>query len=48
MYPDRGGEASRARFEKLLKDIQKAGGSASPRGFAELDERQAAAPARAN
>jgi hypothetical protein len=48
MYPDLGGEASRARFEKLLKDIQKAGGSASPRGFAELDERQAAAPARAN
>jgi hypothetical protein len=45
MYPDMGGEASRARFEKLLKDVQKAGGAASPRGFAELDERSAAAPA---
>ena len=45
MYPDMGGEASRARFEKLLKDVQKSGGAASPRGFAELDERSPPAPA---
>jgi hypothetical protein len=42
-----GGEASRARFEKLLKDIQKADGKSSPPGFAELDERSAPAPAAA-
>jgi hypothetical protein len=47
MYPEMGGEASRARFEKLLKDIQKADGKSSPPGFAELDERSAPAPAAA-
>ena len=42
---DMGGDAQRGRFEKLLKDIQKQKGSPSPRGFAELDEKAAAAAA---
>ncbi|NDC64424.1 MAG: hypothetical protein EBZ59_10690, partial [Planctomycetia bacterium] len=42
-YPDLGGPTMKARFEDLLKRVQKAQGSANPRGFAELDEKAAAA-----
>jgi hypothetical protein len=34
-----------ARYEKVLKDIQKKQGTVNPRGFAELDEQAAAAAA---
>lgn len=37
MYPDLGGPALQARYEKLLKEIQKQQG-APPRGFQALDE----------
>lgn len=47
MYPEMGGPALQARFEKLLKDIQKQQGISDPRGFAELDEKAAAAAAPA-
>jgi hypothetical protein len=47
MYPDLGGPALAARFETLLKEIQKQQGATNPRGFAELDEQAAAAPAGA-
>ncbi|MFM9058823.1 MAG: hypothetical protein ACKOSQ_06860 [Planctomycetaceae bacterium] len=43
MYPEMGGPAMQSRFESLLKEVQKQRGSASPRGFAELDEKAAAA-----
>ena len=42
LYPSLGGESTEKRFEKLLKDIQKAQGL-PPRGFEELDEQEAAA-----
>lgn len=45
LYPDLGGEALAARYEKVLKDIQKKQGAVNPRGFAELDEQAAAAAA---
>ena len=47
LYPDLGGDAMAARYEKVLKDIQKKQGTVNPRGFAELDEQAAAAPAAA-
>ncbi|MFZ4731235.1 MAG: hypothetical protein ACOYK7_01695 [Pirellulales bacterium] len=37
LYPGLGGDASRARFEKLLKEIQKERGSPNPPGLAELE-----------
>ena len=46
LYPALGGESTEKRFEKLLKDIQKAQGL-PPRGFEELDEQEAAAKAGA-
>ena len=47
LYPDMGGEAMKARFEKILRDIQKESGAANPGGFSQLDEEAArqAAPA---
>jgi hypothetical protein len=45
LYPTLGGEAMAARYEKLLKDVQKLQGAVTPRGFAELDEQAAAAAA---
>jgi hypothetical protein len=42
LYPSLGGESTEKRFEKLLKDIQKAQGL-PPRGFEEFDEQEAAA-----
>jgi hypothetical protein len=48
LYPDLGGDAMAARYEKVLKDIQKKQGSVNPRGFAELDEQAAAAAAAAS
>lgn len=42
LYPTLGGESVQKRFEKLLKEIQKAQGG-QPRGFEELDEQEAAA-----
>ena len=42
LYPSLGGESTQKRFEKLLKEVQKAQGS-PPRGFDELDEQEAAA-----
>jgi hypothetical protein len=47
LYPDLGGDALAARYEKVLKDVQKKQGSVNPRGFAELDEQAAAAAASA-
>ena len=47
LYPTLGGEASRKQFDKLLREIQKRRGSASPRGLAELEEAQAAGAAAA-
>jgi tetratricopeptide (TPR) repeat protein len=47
LYPTLGGEAMAARYEKLLKDVQKQKGAVNPRGFAELDEQAAAAAAAA-
>lgn len=46
LYPALGGESTEKRFEKLLKDIQKAQGL-PPRGFEELDAEEAAAKAGA-
>jgi hypothetical protein len=46
LYPALGGESTEKRFEKLLKDIQKAQGM-PPRGFEELDAQEAAAKAAA-
>lgn len=43
LYPDLGGEAIQQRFEKVLKQIQKAQGAANPGGFKQLDEEAAAA-----
>ena len=43
LYPDLGGDAFRAQFDALLKQIQKERGEASPRGLAELDEPPVAA-----
>ncbi|MFM8735539.1 MAG: hypothetical protein ACKOC8_10135 [Pirellulales bacterium] len=43
LYPDLGGDASQQRFEKILKQIQKAQGAANPGGFKQLDEEAAAA-----
>jgi hypothetical protein len=43
LYPDLGGDAFRAQFDALLKQIQKERGEASPRGLAELDETPVAA-----
>jgi hypothetical protein len=43
LYPDLGGDAFRAQFDALLKQIQKERGEASPRGLAELDEAPVAA-----
>jgi len=37
LYPGLGGDASRARFEKLLKEIQKERGEANPPGLAGLE-----------
>lgn len=37
LYPGLGGEASRARFDKLLREIQKERGAPSPSGLAELE-----------
>lgn len=45
LYPDLGGDALAARYEKVLKDVQKRQGAVNPRGFAELDEKAAAAAA---
>jgi tetratricopeptide (TPR) repeat protein len=42
LYPSLGGESTEKRFDKLLKEIQKAQGL-PPRGFEELDEQDAAA-----
>jgi hypothetical protein len=42
LYPSLGGDSTEKRFEKLLKDIQKAQGLPQ-RGFEELDEQEAAA-----
>jgi hypothetical protein len=42
LYPALGGDSTEKRFEKLLKDIQKAQGLPQ-RGFEELDEQEAAA-----
>jgi hypothetical protein len=42
LYPSLGGESTEKRFEKVLKDIQKAQGL-PPRGFEELDSQDAAA-----
>ena len=36
-----GGEAMKARFEKVLKEIQKELGQENPRGFLQLDEEAA-------
>ena len=47
MYPDLGGTALAARFETVLKEIQKLQGATDPRGFAELDEPPATKPAGA-
>lgn len=47
LYPDLGGEAMAARYEKILKDVQKKQGVVTPRGFAALDEQAAAAAALA-
>ena len=47
LYPTLGGEAMAARYEKLLKDVQKQKGAVNPRGFVELDEQAAAAAAAA-
>lgn len=44
LYPALGGESTEKRFEKLLKDIQKAQGL-PPRGFEELDALEAGAKA---
>jgi hypothetical protein len=46
--PDLGGPAMLSGYEKLLKEIQKLQGATTPRGFAELDEPAADAPAQAN
>ena len=46
LYPALGGESTEKRFEKLLKEIQKAQGL-PPRGFEELDAQEAAAKAGA-
>lgn len=46
LYPDLGGDATRAQFDALLRRIQKERGDAVPRGLAELDD-AAAAPAGA-
>lgn len=43
LYPDLGGEVSQQRFEKVLKQIQKAQGAANPGGFKQVDEEAAAA-----
>lgn len=43
LYPDLGGDAFRAQFDALLKQIQKERGEAIPRGLAELDETPVAA-----
>ena len=37
LYPELGGEATRARFEKLLKEIQKALGAANPGGLRDFE-----------
>jgi hypothetical protein len=37
LYPGLGGDASRARFEKLLKEIQKERGDPNPPGLAGLE-----------
>jgi tetratricopeptide (TPR) repeat protein len=47
MYPDLGGDAMAARYEKVLKDTQKKQGTVNPRGFAELDDQAAARAAAA-
>ncbi len=47
LYPTLGGDAMAARYEKVLKDVQKQQGAVTPRGFAELDEQAAAAAAAA-
>jgi tetratricopeptide (TPR) repeat protein len=43
LYPDLGGEAFQKRFEKVLKEVQKEQGAATPGGFKQLDEEAAAA-----
>ena len=45
LYPELGGEVLQARFEKLLKEIQKEQGATSPKGFADLDAQAAATAA---
>lgn len=47
LYPDLGGPAPAARFEALLKEIQRQQGATNPRGFAELDEQAQTTPAGA-
>lgn len=41
LSPEMGGEAMKARFEKLLKEIQKESGATNPGGFSQLDEEAA-------
>jgi hypothetical protein len=43
LYPDLGGSVFQQRFEKLLEQIQKERGTATPGGFRQLDEESAAA-----
>ena len=43
LYPDLGGEASRRQFDRLLKEIQRARGVASPQGLPALEAATATA-----
>ena len=43
LYPDLGGEASRLQFDRLLKEIQRARGVASPQGLKALEAATATA-----
>jgi hypothetical protein len=47
LYPALGGDASRRRFDSLLREVQKLQGVPSPGGFKDVDEQEARAAAAA-
>lgn len=47
LYPTLGGEASRKRFDALLREVQKLQGVTNPGGFKDVDEQEARATATA-
>lgn len=47
LYPTLGGDASRKRYDALLREVQKLQGATNPGGFKDVDEQEARAAAQA-